>query len=305
LVLLASRPVRAEGVGFFVSDRGELLTALNVVAGCNLPAVITADGRHKASIRATSAEADLALLRIARPWPAFTRISLGSLGDVRKPVAIVRYFWFEDRGLAEILPARFRGNVAYAGGSWLFEVSSPIENENGGSPVISENGEVVAIVVAKVRKRPSYVVAVDRTRVFGFLVDAGIGLDEIPGDLPEPPVASPAPGRSAAGRAADQPGVSRGTRSPSRPTPLPATTAIPPVLVAPATPPAGSSRPDGVPSAEGRDGLPPPGPSGAADASMSPGSLDDDEMPETPQTAARAFTFPVVCLDAKRPRRYR
>jgi hypothetical protein len=310
--LAASASVRAEGVGIFVSESGDVLTAFNVVAGCRTPAIVTAEGRQKATIRATSKEADLALLRTPRPSPTFTRITLGSLGDLRKPVVIVRYFWFDDRGLPELVPARFRGSVTYAGGAWLFEVSSPIDDEDGGSPVIAENGEVVGIVVAKVRKRPNHVVAVDRTRVFGFLADAGVGLGEIPAELPEPPTPSPASAAASSGRGGD-PVRTGGT---SRPAAVPRNDAVrsvtpppsaagPPLLVGPAMPYPDSTGLNAQPSIETHEPARPARPHGGPDTATATGIFSDEELPDTPQTSARAFTFPVVCLDLKGPRKTR
>jgi S1-C subfamily serine protease len=139
----------ATGTGFFVSDRGHILTNYHVVEEAKELAVALPDGDIVAAriLKADPAN-DIALIRIDR---ASAALPFGPVHGVRKGDAVTAlgYPLIELQG--QELKATFGRVNALSGAVGdvrYFQIDAPIQPGNSGGPVLDENGRVIGIATA-------------------------------------------------------------------------------------------------------------------------------------------------------------
>lgn len=139
----------ATGTGFFVSDRGHLLTNFHVIEEARELFVLLPDGRSlpAEALKADPAN-DIALIKVEAGGPA---LALGQAAGVRKgdEVTALGYPLIEIQG-QEVKATFGRVNaVSGAGGDVrYFQIDAPIQPGNSGGPVLDAKGRVIGIATA-------------------------------------------------------------------------------------------------------------------------------------------------------------
>jgi uncharacterized protein len=138
-------PKRGTGTGFFISANGHLLTNHHVVNGCNR---ITTDRHGEATIVASDAMIDLAILKVARPadlW-ATIRVEPPRLGES------VYVFGYPLQGVlsssGNFTSGVVSALVGFRNDPTRLQVSAPIQPGNSGGPVLDQSGRVVGVTVS-------------------------------------------------------------------------------------------------------------------------------------------------------------
>ncbi|MEN3929717.1 serine protease [Microvirga sp. W0021] len=139
----------SSGTGFFVDDKGHLLTNAHVVDSCR-NFVVTADQIHDARARliAKDDRNDLALLKIEEKPSTVavfrTNVKLG------EPIAVFGY------PLTSVLSTNGNftvGNITALSGmandSRHLQISAPVQPGNSGGPLLDSRGNIVGVIVSK------------------------------------------------------------------------------------------------------------------------------------------------------------
>ncbi|MFG1424096.1 S1C family serine protease [Roseixanthobacter liquoris] len=140
---------KSSGTGFFVSERGYMLTNNHVVEGCKaLKVVAVGDAARPAQLIARDATNDLALLKVdAAPKEVPALNPRPRVGDS------VFVFGFP---LSRLLASNGNftvGNITAAAGlsddTRMLQISAPVQPGNSGGPVLDQKGNIVGVVVSK------------------------------------------------------------------------------------------------------------------------------------------------------------
>jgi S1-C subfamily serine protease len=137
------------GTGFFVSDKGSLVTNAHVVQDCDRVMVAPSlSSPTPARILARDDANDLALLKIDAPSPARARLRAGV--RIGEQIAV---FGYPLVGLLSTNGNFTLGNVSATAGAGddtrFIQISAPVQRGNSGGPVMDQNGNVVGVVVSK------------------------------------------------------------------------------------------------------------------------------------------------------------
>lgn len=140
------------GTGFFINDRGQVMTAAHVVHGCPVTE-IKADGKSTdASPSAESVLLDLAVIDTGSPSAHSVPLRAGTSFDLGEGVIDIG---FPLAGVLSGSPNVTRGNIssreALAGSVGQFQFSAPVQPGSSGGPVVSESGELLGVTVASLR----------------------------------------------------------------------------------------------------------------------------------------------------------
>lgn len=152
------------GSGVFISDQGYILTNNHVIEGAKHLVVILSDGSQQdATLVGADAYADLAVLKVDGPVPAFatlgnsdllksgeTVIAIGSpLGDFKNTVTV---------GVVSATGRSIEANQGYSM-EGMIQTDAAINQGNSGGPLVNLAGEVVGINTLIVRSSGSGTVA--------------------------------------------------------------------------------------------------------------------------------------------------
>ena len=141
---------KGQGSGFFISEKGYIVTNAHVVEGSeSYEVVLRSDQRLPATLVAKDDEHDLAILRVSvsdqRCLPVLPSegVKLGtSVATVGFPNIVVQGF----------SPKLAKGDIAALSGVQddpsMFQISVPIQPGNSGGPLVDEKGNVVGVVAA-------------------------------------------------------------------------------------------------------------------------------------------------------------
>ncbi len=174
------------GSGFFVSDRGHLITNHHVVSDATVVKVRTVDGKvYDATVVKADLEVDLVLLKVE--GGPFTAQSFASSGSIRRGESVFA-LGFPQIQIQGLEPKITEGIISSLSGladdPKNFQISNPIQPGNSGGPLVSEEGRVVGVVVATlsasymqrtfgtVPQNVNY--AIKSSHVLSFLASAGI-----------------------------------------------------------------------------------------------------------------------------------
>ncbi len=146
--LLGSLNLKGTGTGFYINDRGELLTARHVVSHCVAIEIVEPEGNIPATLVADERFVDLAVLRTRNASPRFAQFPAQSRPTrLGQQVAVVGY------PLSTLLSNSANltvGNVSSLSGLQgdrkYLQVSAPIQPGNSGGPVASFEGSVLGVV---------------------------------------------------------------------------------------------------------------------------------------------------------------
>ena len=141
----------SSGTGFFINDKGSIVTNAHVVKGCQTIAVKSRDlGVYTASVITADAKNDIAVLQLEKfdkksTYPALNyRARLGESSYV---------FGYPLTGVLSDTGNFTTGSVSSLQGignnSALLQISTPIQPGNSGGPVLDDKGNLIGIVVGK------------------------------------------------------------------------------------------------------------------------------------------------------------
>jgi S1-C subfamily serine protease len=176
VLALGCGSVASAGSGVVLGASGQVVTVAHTVAGATSIRVVGADGTEfDASVVAFDADADLAVLDV----DGFNTPAL-AVGDVRLGDG-TQIRWSIDEGvtsrqveitqrLAITIDDIYGSATAQRSG---FEFSGEVIGGDSGGPIISSNGDVLGIVYARSRSRPSTAFATDADQITAVLAAAG------------------------------------------------------------------------------------------------------------------------------------
>ncbi|NTV15238.1 MAG: trypsin-like serine protease [Desulfobulbaceae bacterium] len=141
------------GTGFIITPDGHILTCAHVVAKARAIKVVLGERILDATIFRLDFESDLALLKVTvdEPLPtlAFARDRTATLGQD------VFTMGFPNPELQGEGAKLTKGSVSSLGGTQddprFYQISVPIQPGNSGGPLLDNNGDVVGVVVSRMR----------------------------------------------------------------------------------------------------------------------------------------------------------
>lgn len=141
------------GSGFFISDKGHLMTNYHVIAGVkkeDMTVVDNAGNEHKVtSIAAVSKGSDLAVLKIDAKSPNYLKLNTSEKITVTEEVYAIGTPSAADLN-ASVTKGIISGKRKTEEGGTLIQLDASINAGNSGGPLVNKNGEVIGIVTAKV-----------------------------------------------------------------------------------------------------------------------------------------------------------
>jgi putative serine protease PepD len=150
-ITVTQGPSRAEGSGFVVDKRGDIVTNQHVVAGGGAIQVEFADGR-KASARVVGDDpsSDIAVIRVSVPSSALQPLAFGDSSKVQVgdgAVAIGSPFGLAGTVTTGVVSALGRSikapnNYTITG---AIQTDAPINRGNSGGPLLDANGNVIGV----------------------------------------------------------------------------------------------------------------------------------------------------------------
>jgi serine protease Do len=140
----------SQGTGFFVTAAGHIVTNEHVVKGCSGAAVLrVGEEPRPATILATDAKNDLALLKTELPATHVPRLRIGA--RVGEDVAV---HGFPQAGTLSSAGNFTRGNLSAASGlhddSTMMQITAPIQSGNSGGPVLDQSGNVIGVIKSRI-----------------------------------------------------------------------------------------------------------------------------------------------------------
>lgn len=143
------------GTGFFVNDRGHLMTNAHVVEDCDGAQVKLPDGRTAdAAILARSSQNDLAILKADLKPTNFARFRSGSQIRLGDPIVLFGYPLAGELTITGNLSTGLVSAMAGPGEDVTrMQISAPVQSGNSGGAVVDQSGHVVGVVVAKANTR--------------------------------------------------------------------------------------------------------------------------------------------------------
>ncbi len=133
------------GSGFFVSDRGHVLTNAHVVDGC---IKVLVDGAN-ASLIDTSQEFDLALLHTEKPEEKVAATFSSAPAKLNSDVTAVGYPYAGVLGGLNVTRGAVSSLKGLGGNATTMQVTAPVQSGNSGGPLLGPSGNVVGVVVSK------------------------------------------------------------------------------------------------------------------------------------------------------------
>lgn len=142
------------GTGFFVSNRGFIVTNAHVVKGCKQVQVRGAVKASPAAVLATDEEYDLALVQTQAMAPAVAGISQAEyrirIGD---QVTVIGYPLDHGvTGLYDVKQARVTDLKGPLDEPHWIQFSSAAQQGNSGGPLLDASGNVIGVVTGKAQK---------------------------------------------------------------------------------------------------------------------------------------------------------
>lgn len=154
----------SQGTGFFISDKGYLITNYHVVEGASAAGVFTYDGEnHRVSLIGYNEDMDLALLKINSTYP---ELELGNSEDINigeKVVAIGNPLGLQFSVSEGIVSAIDRPGPN--GEEVYIQTDAALNPGNSGGPLINKEGEAIGINNFKINSGESLGFALEANRI--------------------------------------------------------------------------------------------------------------------------------------------
>jgi len=162
------------GTGFFVSEKGHILTNAHVVEGCTAVAITpSASVASKGTVIARDKTNDLAVIATDVKPQSFAALRLGA--KVGEPVSA---FGYPLTGILTTTGNFTTGNISATAGigddTRMLQISAPVQPGNSGGPLLDEAGNVVGVVVAKLNALSISKIANDIPQNVNFAIKSSI-----------------------------------------------------------------------------------------------------------------------------------
>ncbi|MCF3594187.1 serine protease [Rhodobacteraceae bacterium LMO-12] len=141
----AEQNIAKVGSGFWVSDRGHLLTNAHVISGCRN---LLVDGK-KAEVLEASETFDLALLFSPDTDIRAAAVFSSSPAKLNSDVTAVGYPYAGLLGGLNVTRGAVSSLKGLRGDPTTMQISAPVQSGNSGGPLLGPNGVVVGVVVSK------------------------------------------------------------------------------------------------------------------------------------------------------------
>jgi TonB family protein len=164
----ASGKLLRTGTGFFISEDGQFIASRSLVEGGVNAIANTADKKiyNVAGVLAESPELDLAVLKAETKQVPFLPLSKPVAAEDGARVAVIGSPLSRREG--KVSEGTITARRTDDKGEWL-DLSTPIENDAAGSPVLTERGEVLGIVTSDRSKNPPVNTVLASATVQSFL----------------------------------------------------------------------------------------------------------------------------------------
>lgn len=139
------------GTGFFVSNRGHIITNAHVINGCNAVQIRGAVAPSMANLLASDPEHDLALLQ-TQAYPASIATLRNTAGEIREgdEVMIMGYpLEHAISGTYDIAASAIVSASGPQGESGWLQFRSVSQQGNSGGPLLDTSGNVIGVVTGK------------------------------------------------------------------------------------------------------------------------------------------------------------
>ena len=164
------------GTGFFVSDKGHVMTNAHVVEDCDEAELKLPDGRAaKASILARSSQNDLAVLKTELKPSAVAKFRSGGQIRLGDPIVLFGYPLAGELTVTGNLSTGLVSAMAGPGEDVTrMQISAPVQSGNSGGAVVDQSGKVVGVVVAKANTRARGDGATEVLQNVNFAIKSGV-----------------------------------------------------------------------------------------------------------------------------------
>lgn len=142
----------SSGTGFYINRDGHLITNDHVVRGCQMIFVHGEAGRHAATIVASDAQRDLAVLKVADAAPRAIAPLRWNIGDLKIGDMLYIYGFPGKEGAAgksSFARAKLLDMKGAHGTPHWLQLEAAARQGNSGGPVIDASGNVIAVVVGR------------------------------------------------------------------------------------------------------------------------------------------------------------
>jgi HEAT repeat protein len=146
---IALPPQEETGSAFAVSDDGNLVTCAHVVAGAAKVVVQIADKKYDATVVATNARLDLALIKIEAAGMTPLAIAESNQVELGQEVRTVGYPLTDVLGDSAKITRGTVAGIVLIEGRKLIQVDASINQGNSGGPAVDERGQVVGVASEK------------------------------------------------------------------------------------------------------------------------------------------------------------
>jgi S1-C subfamily serine protease len=155
------------GSGFFVNDKGDILTNYHVIEGASDITIVTQDeNSYQAKVRAYDAARDIAL--IASNVPPAECVPLRISDNIPAPGTEILVAG-APIGLSQTLSNGIVSAVRETGDSTVIQITAPISPGSSGGPVVNMYGEVIGISTAYLRGGQNLNFALSSTHIASFV----------------------------------------------------------------------------------------------------------------------------------------
>lgn len=159
----------ASGTGFFINQRGAIVTNAHVVKGCKS---IMVRGAGPAVVQVADSANDLAVLRVSgatmSPYARFDNTKVARLGEE------VVVFGYPLSGALASSGNLTTGNVSALAGFGnnigRYQISAPVQPGNSGGPLLDRSGNVLGVIVSKLDAMSAVAVTGDVPQNVNFAV---------------------------------------------------------------------------------------------------------------------------------------
>lgn len=172
-----NQTLKKRGSGFFVDDRGHVLTNYHVVDGCGALRRSSGAGGGDLTLIATDSTRDLALLRGALDGATPLAASSQRRADLGAPVIVVGFPIVGSNTL--VTNGIVNSQVGAQGQTGLFQFSAAVQPGSSGGPVLDASGHFIGLATlgAEAASARQGGVALALAVLAAFLAENGVNLE--------------------------------------------------------------------------------------------------------------------------------
>lgn len=173
--------VHTQGTGFFINDRGDVITNWHVIQGANRAEIRTADGKVYPIkvVLAVDEEVDLIRVRVEIPPNVVRPMSVSSyIPEVGERIIVVGSPLGLERTVSDGIVSQVRDIPTFGK---MLQITAPISKGSSGSPVLNMKGEVIGVATFQIIEGQNINFAIPGKKVLDLKPDKGQTLSELKG----------------------------------------------------------------------------------------------------------------------------